>query len=248
VSAEAMGFVFRSSPYRGSTFAVHLAIADSVNDQNGNELWMSRESVATKARVSPRAAIYALKELVSDGFLSRTEREGRTNLYVFLFPERATRAKRAGGATAAPRGASSDETGVHEVHPNPRTSTQAKPKDLSLAEPATTKQALFVALCEATGRDPHGMTEGEARSTAIANESLWKAHATPEEVFERAQNYLTHYDAALTPHALVMHWSLCARPKRGKDGPGTDTFREAMRLREMEEASDAGQRSLGAGG
>jgi biotin operon repressor len=90
MSAEAMGWTFRHSPYKGAAFAVHMAVADSVNDQHGNDLWLTQPRIADKARVSRDAVNKAMKRLVADGFLELLEdnqRRGRANRYRFVFPE-----------------------------------------------------------------------------------------------------------------------------------------------------------------
>jgi hypothetical protein len=88
MSAEAVGWVFRHSPYSGLKFAVHLAIADSVNDQHDQELWMSQSRLASKARCSRPRANEALVELVDDGYLVLLEEHvGRANRYRFVFPD-----------------------------------------------------------------------------------------------------------------------------------------------------------------
>ena len=71
MSAEAMGHVFRCSPYRG-TSAAHatlLAIADTVSDVHDNQLWMGQTELAKKARLTPRRLSDALQQLVADGWL-----------------------------------------------------------------------------------------------------------------------------------------------------------------------------------
>jgi hypothetical protein len=97
VSAEALGWVFRYSPYRGATFAVHVAIADSVNDQEYNQFWMRQAKLALKARVGRPAANTAIAELVAGGFLRQvraddedspvSSRPGSANRYEFLMPD-----------------------------------------------------------------------------------------------------------------------------------------------------------------
>ena len=59
-----MGWVYRFSPFTGATFSVHLAMADSVNDQNDNEFWMSQKRLGEKARVGRSATNEALRQLV----------------------------------------------------------------------------------------------------------------------------------------------------------------------------------------
>lgn len=97
MSAEAVGWVFRHSPFKGAAFAVHQAIADSVNDQNGNEFWMASPNLAVKARVSERAARGAIATLVEKGYIepvdatmfdpTERQRAGRPARYRFLFPD-----------------------------------------------------------------------------------------------------------------------------------------------------------------
>ncbi len=89
MSADATGWVYRHSPYTGVTFAVHLAIADSVNDQNGNELWMKKAKLSEKARVSTGSTKTAMALLVEDGFLELMEESHGRNpsRYRFLFPD-----------------------------------------------------------------------------------------------------------------------------------------------------------------
>lgn len=91
MSAEATGYVFRASPYQGAAFAVHLAIADSVNDQHEYRFWMSIATLARKARVSERAAQYSLRKLVCDGAIELVDDlkggRGHTGEYRFLFRE-----------------------------------------------------------------------------------------------------------------------------------------------------------------
>jgi hypothetical protein len=90
MSAEATGWVIRHSPYTGATFVVHLMVADSVNDQHGNQFWMGQSSLAKKARVSRVMANRALASLLADGFLTLIEdntRAGKPNCYRFEFPD-----------------------------------------------------------------------------------------------------------------------------------------------------------------
>lgn len=90
MSAEATGYVYRFSPYRGTTFQVHHAVADSVNDQNDNKFWMRQGPLAQKARCGREAANEALATLVADEFIELLEQgggRGRPSLYRFLFPD-----------------------------------------------------------------------------------------------------------------------------------------------------------------
>lgn len=91
MSGEATGYVYRYSPYTDKTFNVHLAIADSVNDQHENDFWMSPKRLAAKARCSRATVFTALAQLVDDGFLVLLEAgDSRRHLparYRFKFAE-----------------------------------------------------------------------------------------------------------------------------------------------------------------
>lgn len=89
MSAECVGWVYRHSPAKGATFQVHLAIADSANDQHGYELWMRQAKLATKARVSRKAAGDGLRWLVERGLLELLDHgkaRGSANRYRLLMP------------------------------------------------------------------------------------------------------------------------------------------------------------------
>lgn len=76
MSAEATGDAWRRSPFTHDRLLVHLAIADVVNDVHGNELWMLRETLAEKSRVSRGTVDSALRELVDQGWLEVLEKGG----------------------------------------------------------------------------------------------------------------------------------------------------------------------------
>lgn len=89
MSAEAVGWVYRFSPFAGSTFQVHHALADSTNDLNNNEIWARQVWLATKARVARKTVNEALATLTGQGFLELLEdnaRSGQPNRYRFHMP------------------------------------------------------------------------------------------------------------------------------------------------------------------
>lgn len=126
MSAEATGWVFRHSPYTGATFAVHLAIADSVNDQHGNELWMRQSQLAVKARVERGTVSRSLDRLVADGLLTVLEdnsRAGKANRYRFEFPAdlAVVHESRGGARTDDTQGCARGAQGCDEsAHPGAR--------------------------------------------------------------------------------------------------------------------------------
>ena len=87
MSATATGWVFDKSPYKGSLFTLHLAIADIVNDTHGNELWTSVDTLSAKSRLSERSVRSGLGQMVRDGLLElRDAPEGKPRRYRFLMP------------------------------------------------------------------------------------------------------------------------------------------------------------------
>lgn len=152
MSAEAVGWVYRHSPYSGSTLLVHLAIADSVNDQHSNEFWMTLPKLGVKARVNRGTAKRAVDQLVSDGFLETMARSsGGRNLgstYRFCFPAvpvvYETRASHAGSDETR---ASEDETRAGDTATRVAGAahrTQEEPK----GEPKTVGRSFFCRDCE----------------------------------------------------------------------------------------------------
>jgi hypothetical protein len=112
MSADAVGWVYRHSPYTGVTFQVHQAVADSVNDQHGNEFWLAKPKLSVKARTSVASAKRAMEMLTADGFLELLEESGGRagSRYLFLFPDvpvvydsRATGSPRTGSSGRANR-------------------------------------------------------------------------------------------------------------------------------------------------
>lgn len=73
MSAEAVGWAFKHSPFKGATQLVLLALADSANDQHRYELWMRQHKLARKARVGRNAVGKALAELEAAGVLEYLE-------------------------------------------------------------------------------------------------------------------------------------------------------------------------------
>lgn len=88
MSNEAVGYVFKYSPFSGATYCVHICVADSVNDQNDNKFWMRVRKLAKKARCSKRATQAALHLLEKEGWLELlTALPGEERCYRFVFRE-----------------------------------------------------------------------------------------------------------------------------------------------------------------
>lgn len=124
MSAEATGWVWKHSPYKGSSttrFLIHLAIADVVNDTHGNQFWMSNQSLAEKVGSDRAEVNRTLHDMVERGMLRVVYAEhGRTVIYEFLFEE--------GGVRTAHRGVCAERTGgVRTAHTELK-GTQEEPK------------------------------------------------------------------------------------------------------------------------
>ena len=90
-----MTWVLAHSPYTGAKFALHLCVADTVNDEYGQKFWMSPSKLARKARTTRETASRWLWEAADAGFLRviedhRGERtstgQGLPSLFRFLTP------------------------------------------------------------------------------------------------------------------------------------------------------------------
>jgi hypothetical protein len=131
MSADATGWVYKHSPYRGAPFSVHLAMADSCNDQNDNEFWMRQGKLATKARCSRKAVNEALATMLGDGLLKLIEEgTGGANRYQLLMPEGAPLMFDRSTATGVPV-TSGDTT------PSPQATEDATGGDIDLSPEVT---------------------------------------------------------------------------------------------------------------
>lgn len=121
MSTKAMGWVYEHSPYKGSNFCIHLALADSANDMYGYELWASQTWIAEKARVSRQTVNSFLVKAVEDKLLVQIEnnsKSGRPNRYRLLMPKSAPSTwspkREWNGPTYVPEGVATDDTPPEE--------------------------------------------------------------------------------------------------------------------------------------
>lgn len=156
MSSEAVGWVFKKSPYDGALFALHLAVADIVNDTHGNELWASVPTLSKKARISVRSARYGLARMCEDGLLVKiAERPGAPTHYRFTMPENPC--TECTPATAAP---------LQPDAPTPATDSTT---------PATSDRTPALAAPELprTTNIPKGTQEGR---TLVGFDAFWRAY------------------------------------------------------------------------
>jgi len=136
MSGEAVGYVYRHSPYNGATFNIHLAIADVVNDAHGNRLWMATDTIAEKTRTNRRTVQRAIDRLCDDGFMELVEKatQHRPAIYKFLFPtvdpvwisEHSGVTSDPSGVTSRTPGVTSDPPEVTPDRPNVNNSKEHK--------------------------------------------------------------------------------------------------------------------------
>lgn len=87
MSAECTGWVYRYSPATRSTFAVHLAIAESVTDQDEYELVISQPYIAAKARVPHEDVAGSVWWLTDHGLLQLIPTPARqASRFRFMMP------------------------------------------------------------------------------------------------------------------------------------------------------------------
>jgi hypothetical protein len=91
VSNRATTYVYDFSPYKGAGFALHVAVADSVNDEHDDRFWMCPAKLAAKARVARETASRWLWQAVEDGFLEvvddRRAGHNESSEFRFLAPD-----------------------------------------------------------------------------------------------------------------------------------------------------------------
>lgn len=169
MSSDAIAHVFRHSTAQDKTFAVHLAIADSVNDQNENEFWMRLAALAIKARTHRSTTQRAVAWLTENGWIELVDegvddpwKAGRPVRYVFVFRDgldvvyegRGSRTMRDLGQ--APRATGSRTMRDPGTAAPLLTETQGKPKGTSDVSDAERLANLLADLIEKNGsRRPH---------------------------------------------------------------------------------------------
>lgn len=228
MSDQARAYVYRHSPYRGSLFAIHLALGDVANDLHENRLWMKAGRLATKARTTRQTVVGALARLAEDGFVERVSpetRQGRPVEYRFLMPEvpvvfedevsaqRTRRARTALKVSAPVTPLSAELTpgvGSGDTEPNPNQT----PTEHSGAAPRRKPDHVFDALIEIEGLLPGDkITDTHRGALNRAAKELRKVGADAEEIHRRARAWPQRFPGAtLTASALVRRWGQLARP------------------------------------
>lgn len=197
-----MSEVLEDSPYDGTSLLVHVILANHANDDG--VCWPSIARIAKQCRVSERHVQRILATLEADGYLRRSQRPGRSNLFMVgvtpasgvLFDVGMT--PTSGGDDARVTG------GVTPTSPR-------KVKEPSRTSgPATrARDEFFDAVCEACGIDPLGpMTKDERGRINSASKQLRDIETTPDEIRKRAREYRRLYqNVQCTPQGLTGNWA-----------------------------------------
>lgn len=199
MSGEAIGWVFRHSPLKGSDFTVHLAIADVVNDAHGHEFWMRLASLAAKARVHRDTARAALRKMEDLGLVETLEEvAGGVTRYRFVMPDGS--AEMARGPAADPRPTPRQNRGVPRGNgagirtqsvTQPSTEVNATPSlELELAAPAApaVRKASIVELFDRFWQAYPRRVEKRAALNAF-EKAVLKTKVDPEMIIGAAARY-----------------------------------------------------------
>jgi hypothetical protein len=166
MSAEATGWVWRHSPWKGRhvRFLLHLAVADVVNDAHGNEFWMSQAALAEKVGCKRGTVCEWFAEaqdcqLVT--LLTDNSKAGRPNRYRLELPAREVSAGRTALSAGRTRGVRVADTELKE---------HKRTQETTIAKQTTNEAAQMVldAWVVATGRDAGRVKLNAKRTAAVA--------------------------------------------------------------------------------
>jgi hypothetical protein len=193
-----MGWVIAASPYTGSTFLVHLMIADVVNDQHGYEFWMSNDRLAQKARLTRQTVNRAIGQMVGDGALVAvgTERCGNVR-YRFDMPSTGPCAKpekvvRAPSSRENPtssreldrpqRGISQPQRGARPAKTAPKNRSERKEAEVVAAEVSANQTAGVTA-----GDTKQKRTQRDTKEEGVTNGDTHQRVLSPAENARQAR-------------------------------------------------------------
>jgi predicted ArsR family transcriptional regulator len=177
MSAEATGWVWRFSPYKGhhAKFLIHLAVADVVNDAHGNEFWMSHTNLAEKVGVTRETVARWFADAVDLGLVecvTDNSRRGRPNCYRLVMARQGgVISDHTGCDLRSQGGVTSDHTELKEELKGTKASLASSIEQQKESGDAVDVQAaaqqVFDAWVEATGRDPRRARLNAKRVAAV---------------------------------------------------------------------------------
>ena len=242
MSGEATGWVYKHSPYTGAAFAVHLAMADVVNDVCGNEFWAANATLCAKARVGRQRCNEVLAQMVDEGYLEVIERPPRGThapvRYRFLMPagspvvfDGSARAVAMVSPEATPGVAVDDmkvsSEATQSLKKNSKEHTRETPSneqpDLSGGGSPTTSSSVRVESKPTTDSDfdrwyseyPHKVDKPAARR-AFARA---RKHSGISPLVQGLARWVAHWTAAGTPKDKIPYPATWLNGERWNDDP-----------------------------
>lgn len=230
MSAEAVGWTYRHSPYSGVPLLVHLAIADVANDQNENLFWMSQANLGKKVRAGRQAVNGALAKLLDDGFIELVEdnsKVGKPNCYRFLFPDAEvvydSRGGVVSGVTPARGGVSSPATGVSSPATGGVVSGDGRVSSEATQNQERTQDGTQVE--ESSLADPfdefwkaYPRKAGKPKAAAAYRSAVGKRKADPEVILAGLARWVAYWTAKNEPD-YVPHPTTWLNQDRWNDEP-----------------------------
>jgi len=241
--------VWQASSHRGSALLVLLAIADFAREEEGGECYASVETIAKKARLSPREARRIINErLKPSGELDIRERRGKTSFMSVRLPEAGTpatgdtpvmgdrppRSSGVGTPVARDRPPRSPATPKPLPNPNEPTSNQK-----GAAAPFVTEDEYVRAVVAAwrEARERHGIPkyidDAAIKNLKDAARRLYGEGLTVDEVAKGIVQHADDPDA--NPWRGVGEWAREARAEREEREARDGASRAAMERRRVDD-------------
>ncbi len=193
------------APISDRAVRLYALLARRANEHN--KAFPSRGYLAEKMACSRKSVDRAMEELLEIGAITKHEQFADNRQTVNLYIVRAMAGSRVstGGDTGV---AGEGDTGVpqKQSHKNEshKESLAAKPPESVTRK----KDTLFETVAEVCGISTENLTRSSRGQLNKAMKELREINATDEQVRLKAKAYKRQYqNAALTPMALVKHWS-----------------------------------------
>lgn len=226
MSDEARNYVKQHSPFRGSTFFIHYALADIANAQHDYQIWVSEQRLMEEWRMGKTTVYKAYKELIEAGYLRVIQKaaRGQRVRYQFEFPDLE-------GLKNFPEAVTNLGTNEIQIpqsdiqipqseHVHLLIKTEVEQKLLAAPASQRPRDELFDALVTGLNLDVSELTPMARKKLNVAVKELRSIDADPMEIALRIKAYREKWPtASLTEMALVKHWAFLAGPRPVKD-PG----------------------------
>lgn len=210
MSVECMSRVFKKSASTGNDRFVLLAIADNAWE-DGTNSWPSVALIAWKTGLSERTVRRCLDNLEKLGELRRDYRTGTSTMYSVLISDKKPDRPR---PEPSKKNWELDkgETPKEGKTPGTELAVSSQVVDITTGTRAPKKvDDVWNAVMDVCQIDQSTLNTSERKKFGSCCKLLRESKATPDEIYIRAKRYKEKYEgAALTPPALVNHWSSLA--------------------------------------